>query len=206
MFSFERFETMQYLIRYPEGYREGERYPVILLLHGSGSRGTDIRAITRNDYFTITKKYEDFPFITVAPQCYEDTWFDLWETLKRFTDHILDSDFCDFRHFYAVGMSMGGYAVWQLAMSMPWCFAAIVPICGGGMYWNASRLKNIPIRAFHGTKDTLVLPEESQKMVDAVNACGGNATLTLYRDCGHDSWREAFDDPSLFKWLLEQKK
>ena len=74
-----------------------------------------------------------------------------------------------------MGASMGGYGTWQLAMSMPKFFAAIVPICGGGMYWNAGRLINTPIWAFHGAKDPTVLCVESEKMVNHVNALGGKA-------------------------------
>ena len=77
---------------------------------------------------------------------------------------------------------MGAYAAWQLAMTKPDMFAALVPVCGGGMYWNAARLKNIPIRAFHGALDTTVLPEESVHMVAAVNNSGGKAELTVYPD------------------------
>ena len=29
-----------------------------------------------NPYFQITDKVEDFPFLTFAPQCHTDTWFD----------------------------------------------------------------------------------------------------------------------------------
>ena len=206
MFEYNRFESMSYLIRYPDGYREGEKYPVILLLHGSGSRGTDIRGLRRNDFFEITGRCESFPFVTVAPQCHENTWFDLWETLKRFADAILDMDFCDDRRVYAVGMSMGGYAVWQLGMSLPYHFAAIVPICGGGMYWNAERLRDVPVWAFHGEDDPLVFKEESIRMTEAVNACGGNARLTLIPDCGHESWREAFARRDLFMWMLSQRR
>ena len=100
---------------------------------------------------------------------------------------------------------MGGYTVWQLGMSMPEVFAAMVPICGGGMYWNAGRLANVPVWAFHGAKDPTVFVEESKKMVDAVNACGGNARLTIYPENGHDSWTDTLTNPEVFKWLLEQE-
>ena len=101
-----------------------------------------------------------------------------------------------------MGASMGGYGTWQLAMSLPELFAAIVPICGGGMYWNASRLVNIPIWAFHGGKDTTVFKEESIKMVDAVNKCGGNAKITIYPENGHDAWSDTYKNPEVFHWLL----
>ena len=100
------------------------------------------------------------------------------------------------------GGSMGGYATWQLAMSMPEYFAAIAPVCGGGMYWNARRIVNIPIWAFHGGKDPTVFPEESKKMVDAVNKRGGNAKLTIYPENGHDAWTDTYSNPELYRWLL----
>lgn len=85
-------------------------------------------------------------------------------------------------------------------------FAALVPVCGGGMYWNAARLKNIPIRAFHGALDTTVLPEESVHMVAAVNNSGGKAELTVYPDMAHNSWERAFADDEMWKWMLSQKR
>ena len=206
VFEVKEFERMQYLVRYPEGYEEGKRYPVIIMLHGAGSRGTNFYTLRGNDYFTVTEQFEDFPFITVAPQCHANTWFDLFETLRGFTEMIAYSGFCDESRLYATGQSMGGYALWQLAMSMPEYFAAIAPICGGGMYWNAQRLKNVPVWAFHGELDDIVKVEESIKMVDAVNEAGGNARLTLYPDCGHDSWVRAYSDRSLFEWFLSNKK
>jgi predicted peptidase len=99
---------------------------------------------------------------------------------------------------------MGGYGIWQLAMSMPKFFAAIVPICGGGMYWNAARLVNVPVWAHHGEIDHVVKVEESVKMVEAVNKQGGNAKLTIYPDTDHNSWTPTFSNPEVFDWLLSK--
>lgn len=100
---------------------------------------------------------------------------------------------------------MGGYGTWQLAMSMPEYFAAIAPICGGGMYWNAGRLINVPVWAFHGALDTTVLPEESKKMVDAVNKKGGQARLTVYPENAHNAWSDTYANPELFAWFLQHE-
>lgn len=205
-FEVRTYESIQYLIRYPENYSEWERYPVILMLHGSGSRGADCYGLRKNDYFTVTEQHENFPFVSVAPICNTDTWIDCFETLKGLVEEIASSEFCDDSRLYAVGQSMGGYATWQIGMSMPEYFAAIAPICGGGMYWNAKRLKNVPVWAFHGELDDVVKVEESVKMVDAVNAAGGNAKLTVYPDCKHEAWVRAYSDYSLFEWLLRHTK
>ena len=199
------FQNMAYIIRYPNGYEEGKRYPVIMVLHGAGTRGTDVEVLKNNAFFAETDKYEQFPFITVAPLCHTDTWFDLFETLRAFVKYMGGSSFIDIERFYLIGPSMGGYTTWALAMSMPEYFAAIVPICGGGMYWNAGRLVNVPVWAFHGEKDLVVFVEESKKMVNAVNANGGNAKLTIYPENEHNAWSDTYSNYEVFEWLLSHK-
>ena len=201
-----KFETMQYAVRYPEDYTPGQRYPVILNLHGAGSRGTDLSIITEGHSFTLTRQLEDFPFIMIAPQCHEGTWFDLFEELRRFAKAIHGADFTDPDRFYLMGVSMGGFAAWQLAMSLPELFAAMVPICGGGMAWNTGRLRNIPIWAFHGALDQTVKVEESIRMVEAVNKRRGNAKITIYPQNKHDAWTDTFSDPEVFAWLLQHTR
>ena len=38
---------------------------------------------------------------------------------------------CDPTRVYLTGLSMGGYGSWNLALTHPEKFAAVVPICGG---------------------------------------------------------------------------
>ena len=206
MYEVKFFENVQYVVKYPKNYDATKKYPTIFFLHGSGSRGTDAYAMRKNDFFTVTEYLENFDFVTVAPMCHEDTWFDVWQSLCALARAVPDMPFCDERRIYCIGVSMGGYAAWQMGMSLPHVFAAMVPICGGGMYWNAERLKNIPIWAFHGADDTLVYPEESAKMVEAVNSAGGNAYLTVCEGVAHPVWLNVYSDAEVFEWLLAQKK
>lgn len=205
-FKTEQFEGYQYLIRYPNNFEKGKKYPVILFLHGSGGRGEDINLVKNNPYFNLTNDIEDFPFITIAPQCRENTWYDVLYWLKDLSKKISEEDFTDKDRIYVMGPSMGGYGTWQLAMSLPELFAAIVPLCGGGMCWNASRLVNMPIWAFHGAKDHLVNVMESINMVNKINDLGGNAKLTIYPDRKHDAWTPTYTNPEVFEWLLTNKR
>ena len=204
-FEVKQYQQLKYLIRYPKQYQKGDRCPVILALHGAGSRGRDIELLYDQRILLAAERDEAFPFVIVMPQCNQNTWFDHFETLKDFAAKIAGEPFTDPARYYLVGVSMGAYATWQLAMSMPELFAAIIPICGGGMYWNASRLVNVPVWAFHGEKDPTVFVEESIKMVQAVNKAGGKAELTLYPEHGHDVWTDTFRNPRTFEWLLEHK-
>ena len=200
------YEKLKYVIRYPDGYKEGEKYPVLFYFHGAGGRGENIDLIRNHPFFALTEKHESFKAICIAPQCYANTWFDVFEQLQALIKWVYSSDFCDKERVYLMGASMGGYATWQMAMSLPELFAAIVPICGGGMYWNAHRLPDVPVWAFHGDSDRDVLPRETEHMVFRVKQCRGNAKLTVYENTGHDAWTATFNNPEVFEWLLSNKK
>ncbi len=203
----QQFEVFPYLIQYPKGYVQGKRYPVLLTLHGAGTRGITTEEYAASNMFERLEEHMEIePFIAVAPHCTESSWFDRFETLKRFAAFVAGADFADADRIYLMGTSMGAYAAWQLGMSCPELFAALLPICGGGMYWSASRLKDIPIWAFHGALDTTVFCEESQKMVDAVNKKGGCAKLTIYPENKHDAWSDTYKNPEVFAWMLAQEK
>lgn len=198
-------DNLGYMISYPDNFDETKTYPVIFFMHGAGNRGNDINKLFDNAYFQILPTHKDFPFITVAPHCSADTWFELWQPLKNLVHHITTLPFVDVSRIYLMGVSMGGYGAWQLGMSLPQYFAAMVPICGGGMYWNADQLVNVPVWAFHGGKDDIVFPEESIKMVNAVNKYGGNAKLTIYEDSLHSVWFKVYPDQAVYDWLLSHK-
>lgn len=200
------FEKIKYVIRYPNGYEAGKQYPVLFYIHGAGGRGDNIDVIRNHTFFRVTEKHTELPFICIAPQCYANSWFDIFEQLQSFIKAMIASDFCDRKRVYLMGASMGGYTTWQLAMALPELFAAIAPICGGGMYWNAGRLKDVPVWAFHGDIDHVVLLRESQIMVDKTNAFGGNAKLTVYENTPHNAWEPTFNNIEVFNWLLSNVK
>ena len=198
------FKQLGYVLRNPQKLVEGKKYPLVIYLHGAGGRGRDMEIIYTHPFFKETAAYLA-DAICVAPQCYADTWFNIFEQLQEFVEYCISWENVDPARVYVVGASMGGYATWQLAMSRPELFAGIVPICGGGMYWNAARLKNMGVWAFHGDKDGCVFCEESQKMVDAVRASGGEARFTIYKDGLHDAWTETFQNAQVWEWLLSLK-
>ncbi len=202
----KEFKKIKYIVIFPDNFDKSKKYPLLLKFHGAGGRGNDITPLLRDSAFLHQReKLTDFPLMTIMPLCHENTWFDMFEQLKEFVFYVAQSDNIDSERIYLMGASMGGYATWAMAMSCPELFAAIVPICGGGMYWNAARLVNVPVWAFHGAKDNVVLPRESEIMVERVNNCGGSAKLTIYPHNDHNAWDDTFSNPEVYKWLLEHK-
>lgn len=200
-----RYKEIDYVIRYPENFLSDEKYPLVFYIHGAGGRGRDISQISNHPIFSLTEKLS-YEAIFVAPQCYSDSWFDIFEQLQDFIRSVMEEKYVDRSRIYLMGASMGGYTAWQLAMSHPEWFAALVPMCGGGMYWNAGRLKDMAVWAFHGSDDDTVLCEESRKMVERIQEAGGNAKFTIYEGAGHDAWTPTIQNPEVSEWLFSQKK
>ncbi|HYV26769.1 MAG TPA: phospholipase, partial [Candidatus Eisenbacteria bacterium] len=64
---------MDYLLFLPTGYEANakKRWPLILFLHGSGERGTNIWKVATHGPPKGMKNLDEFPFIIVSPQCPE---------------------------------------------------------------------------------------------------------------------------------------
>ena len=197
-----------YLLYLPADYKKDakKKWPLILFLHGAGERGNNLELVKKHGPPKLIEQGRSFDFIIVSPQCPNDIWWpEQIDVLISLLDDIETNYRIDTDRVYLTGLSMGGFGTWTLAERYPQRFAAIAPICGGSERYEASRLKTVPIWAFHGAKDKIVPVEKSKEMVDAVNAAGGNAKLTIYPDAEHDSWTATYDNPALYEWLLSHK-
>jgi predicted peptidase len=199
--------SCKYLLFLPDGYSKNKQgWPLILFLHGAGERGSDLKKVKVHGPPKIVEKQKDFPFIVISPQCPEDDWWtDKIEVLINLLDDIVARYNVDTDRVYLTGLSMGGYGSWALAAEYPQRFAAVAPICGGGNRIMAFRLKDVPVWAFHGAKDNVVPLKQSEEMVDAIKARGGDAELTVYPEAGHDSWTETYNNKQLYDWFLEHR-
>ena len=199
------FKGIKYLLYYPKDYVEGNKYPVMFHLHGAGSRGPDFKEFEGSTILNVLEK-EDSALsngFCVFPQCYDDTWFCFFNYLLMLVKYIYDQPFVDKTRFNASGISMGGYAIYQVMQCLPNLFNKAIVCCGGGMYWNSGRIKNIKFRIFHGEKDVAVYPEEAIRMTNRLKEALADVTLTLYPDCDHNCWDKTYSNYDNLKWLFE---
>jgi predicted peptidase len=194
--------TSRYLLFLPSDYgRSKKRWPLILFLHGSGERGSDLDALKRHGLPKIVATSPEFPFIVVSPQCPSEGW---WSTdeLIALLDEVEKKHRVDRRRIYVTGLSMGGFGTWQLAIDHPHRFAAIAPICGRGNPLRAYRIKHLPTWVFHGAKDRVVPLENSREMVQQLRKLGAKPKFTIYPEAQHDSWTKTYENPRLYEWFL----
>lgn len=193
---------VNYLLYLPEDYeRSSKKWPLVLFLHGSGERGSDIELVKRNGPPKLVEEGKKFPFILVSPQCPERT---IWDNkmLISFLDEIESKYNVDKNQEYLTGLSMGGHATWSLAIQYPERFAAILPVCARGYPQDVYVLKEVPVWVFHGQKDDIVPINDGLKMVDALEREGSSVKFTIYPEAGHDAWTETYNNPEIYKWLL----
>ncbi|HEX5653365.1 MAG TPA: dienelactone hydrolase family protein [Chitinophagaceae bacterium] len=206
--SEEKFiQATRYLLYLPDGYTNDttQHWPLLIFLHGSGETGQDIQKVKLHGPPELVEKGKKFPFIIVSPQNEGRFGWEI-ESLQKLLGHLKNTQRINPKKIYLTGLSMGGYGTWEWAMKYPEEFAAIAPVCGGGDTTNAWKLRNIPAWVFHGAKDDVVLPVQSQNMVNASRRYGAAITFTLYPEANHNSWDSAYNNNTLYSWLLEQSK
>jgi predicted peptidase len=203
-----------------------ERMPLVLLLHGAGERGNDNSAQLSNGVAellgsdTATVR---FPCLYVVPQCpTKHRWAEAdWDaerhvlrlepslplsTAVELLDALLHRHSIDPQRLYLIGLSMGGFGVWDLLSRWPERFAAAVPICGGADERAVVAARAVPVWAFHGALDPAVPVERSRRAVAALREAGGTPRYTEYPNVGHDAWTHAFTEPNLLPWLFSHRR
>jgi predicted peptidase len=202
-----RVVSGKFLLFLPAGYEAHgrARYPLLIFLHGSGEAGDDLEKVKVHGPPNLVGSRPDFPFIVASPQAASGRDFDPDE-LNAMLDNLLAKLPVDRDRVYLTGLSLGGIWSYGWASLNPGRFAAIAPVCGSWDAGDACKLKGMPVWAFHGAKDDSVPIADDQAMVDAINACGGNARISVYPDVGHDVWNVAYADPQLYAWLLQHRR
>lgn len=204
---------LRYLLYLPDGYfeRAGERWPLVLFLHGRGERGDDVNVLRAYGIPKHADRDNNFPFIAISPQCpLSHEWPELVDTLGRLVDEAVVNLPVDPSRVYLTGLSMGARGGWLLAVADPARFSALALVCGRiptpDFLEQVTILKEKPIWLFHGAKDPVVPVENSEQIVATLKAAGGDPRLTIYPDADHDSWTAAFRTPELYTWLLDQTR
>ncbi|MBO5975659.1 MAG: prolyl oligopeptidase family serine peptidase, partial [Oscillospiraceae bacterium] len=139
------------------------------------------------------------------PQCPKNEfWATRVESLYTFTKQLIEYYGADEDRVTLTGLSMGGFGTWFFAMAHPELFAAIAPVCGGGMAWSASKL-TMPVWAFHGDQDQVVRFVHSAEMVEALEKLGRDVKFTVFKGEGHAIQKLSFTE-ELLCWLISKKK
>ncbi|MGS0560305.1 carboxylesterase family protein [Microbacterium aurugineum] len=202
-------DSLRYLLHLPDDYDADpeKRWPLVLFLHGSGERGSDVELAAVHGPPSLADAGQEFPFVLVTPQCGESSqWVAELSTLSVLLDEVVAAHRIDASRISVTGLSMGGFGAWSLAVRYPDRFASIAPICGGLWMQSAAPLRDVPVWAFHGDADDVVPFSATEQIVNELRALGADARFTRYAGVGHDSWTETYENPELYDWLLSHRR
>lgn len=222
-------DSLPYRLLRPESVRPGEKYPLVLFLHGAGERGRDNEKQLNHGgrMFTNPVNRERHPAFVVAPQCPPEGYWayperpasflpdrmpaglpvtPLIAAVKALLDECLALPEVDKSRVYVVGLSMGGMATFDLACRYPEVFAAAVPICGTVNPARLEKAKRVSFRIFHGDADDIVPPDGSRAAYRALKRAGAQVEYIEFPGCNHGSWNPAFNYPGFMDWLFRQRK
>jgi predicted peptidase len=195
----------------------GQKYPLILWLHGVKGRGDDNqRQISAGNshapaFFGNAELQKQFPAYVLVPQCPEGKFWINFTNLRirrplklamALVEHAMESLPVDETRIYVGGQSMGAFATWALLAEYPNLFAAAIPVSGGGSTRKAKRTIKSPVWIFHGASDPIVRVIRSREMHEALLAAGKPATYTEFPTGRHDIWPNVFSEPNVAEWLF----
>ena len=229
LFLSSKGDTLPYRLLKPEGMKKGQKYPLVLFLHGAGERGNDNekQLINGSQMFLNPVNLEKYPAFVLMPQCPETAYWDydtrpksfvpfdmpvdqplssMLGLVKEMLDSYLAMPQVDKSRVYVMGLSMGGMATYNMTIRFPEIFAAAVPICGSVYPERLKNVKGVAFYIFHGDADEVVPVEGSREAYKALKKGGVKVNYLEFPGCNHGSWNPAFSTPGLMDWLFAQKK
>jgi len=154
-----------YLLHIPPGINSQQSVPIAFAFHGFYLRPIDLQVGTEIDDFSNLSS-----FLVVYPEGVGLRWnvaeIGPGDAIEQNVDELafveeilLNLDTIaniDPKRIYAIGHSMGGALVYQLACEMPETFAAVASVAGPMEYSSCNPDQAVSVIHFHGLKDQMV--------------------------------------------------
>jgi predicted peptidase len=208
----------------PEGYDRSKKYPLILVLHGWGERGTDNKKQLSQFGSALAKPAvrKKFPAFVVVPQS-SGSWiqhpvFDKPIPLSRqpatsltqavaIVDALVKQEAVDSNRLYLMGYSNGACGVWELLERYPQRWAAAAPMAGAGDPVAVTAAKHVPVWAFHGANDKAIPLQRMEELTTALRRAGGSPLVSVIPKGQHwDAKGHGLAEPNLLPWMFAQRR
>ena len=198
--------------------------PLLVYLHGAGERGDDnVRQLHWLPKLLVQpERRDEFACFVLAVQCPSNQqWVDVpWgeakpravaaqpsaalRAVQQAMQTVLQDALVDPARVYLLGMSMGGYGVWDLLARDGEVFAAAAPVCGGGDPNTVRHIIGLPVAIWHGADDRVVPVVRSRLMAEQYALLGLPVNYHEVAGVGHDVWHQAFASGAAVDWLFAQ--
>lgn len=201
-------EYMDYYLFIPKN--PVENMPIVVFLHGSVEIG-HVELLENYGIVSVVKDLyaEDFPFLLLLPNTHKPSWTgnEVPETVIGLIDEVAETYRADRDRICITGHSLGSVGTWKMISLYGDYFSAAVPIsCGIDEPMNYENCAKVSIVAYAGTvgADEKNYNPAMHKLVDTINAAGGNARMEVIGGADHEAMVTAAYTRELFDWILAQ--
>lgn len=188
--------TLQpYTVKVPEGYDKNTKYPLLIMLHGSGSDDRDMLSgtpLSENNFIEIA------PFGRGTSNCFTTDSAQI--DIKEAIDDVIKNYSIDTNKIIIAGFSMGGYGAYRTFYEYPDLFKAIAVFSGhpslatkwiGEGYPDflddkyLKRFKNIPVFIYHSKNDLNCPFNLTEDLVKKLITVGAKVEFVITQESGH---------------------
>jgi len=187
--------TLQpYSIRLPENFDRTKKYPLYVLLHGSGSDDQNMlnTSLTENSCIEIA------PYGRGTSNCFTTDGAEI--DVKEAIDDAIRNYSIDSSKIIIAGFSMGGYGAYRLFYEYPKLFKGVVVFSGhpnlaskwiGNGYPDFLQpeflkpFKNIPVFIYHSKNDLNCPYDLTLQLVQKLNEAGAKVEFITSPESGH---------------------
>jgi len=200
--------TLQpYTIRVPAAFDRTKKYPLLVMLHGSGTDDQDILNFNLgNDYFI-----EVAPFGRGTSNCFTSGFGEI--DVKEAIDDVIRNYPIDTSRIIIAGFSMGGYGAYRIFYEYPGLFRGVAVFSGhpnlAGQWMGPGYpdfldentlacFKNVPVFIYHSQDDLNCPYDLTVELVNKLRKSGAVVEFVTTTASGHgiidSSQKEEYDN------------
>lgn len=203
-------QTLQpYSIKLPDGFDRNTKYPLYVMLHGSGSDDQEMLKgnLTENNFIEIA------PFGRGTSNCFTTDGAEV--DVKEAIDDAIRNYPVDTTKIIIAGFSMGGYGAYRILYQYPRLFKGVVVFSGHpnlASKWMGEGFpdflmekylvpfKNVPVFIYHSKNDLNCPYDLTRQLVEKLKQAGARAEFVTTEEGGHGII-DADDLPAYYVWL-----
>ena len=204
-----KYNGWNYYLYVPKNVKKNEKKPLIVFLHGSEERGSNIKSLDGYGFPKYIKKGQDYDAFVLVPQlpngCY---WSNEEDATMNLIKKVVNDYNIDENKISLSGFSLGAMGMPNIIKKNQNYFSCAVLIaCGGNKKGFASYFKNIPVRFYAGSKDTKFgNSSDTKAFINAVKKVNNNVYSKVFSGAPHNVVDRTLEDGSVAKWMIEQTK
>ena len=205
------YDGWNYYLYVPSNVRQNEKRPLVVFLHGSEERGTNLKSLDSYGFAKYIKKGQTYDSFILMPQLPKSKYWanssEVDKTMALIKKVVNDYNINESKISLS-GFSLGAIGIPSIMKKNQNYFSSVVMIAvGGDKKGYASYFKNIPVRFYAGSKDTkLGNSSQTKEFIKAVQKVNSNVESVVFKDAPHNVVDKTLKDGTVYNWMISQTK